>query len=61
MDIVTLAVANAYTDKRINDIPSAEGKVDKAQGIEHAGEFLVVGDDGNVTTIDIPAYEGEVD
>jgi len=33
-------------------------KVDKAQGAEHAGEFLVVGNDGNVTTQSLQVWQG---
>ena len=28
--------------------------------IEHAGKFLVIGDDGNITTRAIPVYDGSV-
>lgn len=35
-------------------------KLDVAQGVSHAGEFLVVGDDGNVTTQSLPLYDGSV-
>ena len=37
-----------------------DDKVDIAQGISHSGEFLVVGDDGNVTTQSLPLYDGSV-
>lgn len=35
-------------------------KLNKNQGSENAGKFLVVGDDGNVVTADLPLYDGGV-
>ena len=34
------------------------GKLDKAQGVAHAGEFVVVGSDGNITTVSMTAWQG---
>ncbi len=34
------------------------GKLDKAQGVAHAGEFVVVGSDGNITTVTMSAWTG---
>ena len=34
------------------------GKLDKSFGVSHSGDFLVVGDDGNVTTLTIETWEG---
>lgn len=34
------------------------GKLDKAQGVAHAGEFCVVGSDGNITTVSMTAWQG---
>lgn len=33
-------------------------KLDKNQGISHAGEFCVVGSDGNITTVTMTAWQG---
>ena len=40
--------------------PSASdvGAVAVAQGVGHSGEFLVVGSDGNVTTVTMTAWSG---
>lgn len=34
------------------------GKLDKAQGAANAGKFLVVGSDGNITTVNMTAWQG---
>lgn len=34
------------------------GKLDKSQGVAHAGEFCVVGSDGNITTVAMSAWQG---
>ncbi len=34
------------------------GAVAVAQGVAHAGEFVVVGSDGNITTVSVPVYNG---
>jgi hypothetical protein len=34
------------------------GKLDKSQGVEHAGEFCVVGSDGNITTVTMQIWQG---
>ena len=34
------------------------GKLDKAQGVAHAGEFCMVGSDGNITTVSMTAWQG---
>ena len=34
------------------------GKLDKAQGAANAGKFLVVGSDGNITTVSMTAWQG---
>ena len=36
-------------------IPDVSGKVDIAQGVDKSGEYLAVGTDGNVTTVDAPS------
>ena len=44
---------------RLSSITSAlNGKVDQSQGAAHAGEFLVVGQDGNVTTQSLQVWTG---
>jgi hypothetical protein len=35
-------------------IPDVSGKIDIAQGVDKSGEYLAVGTDGNVTTVDAP-------
>lgn len=44
----------------VHDQPSASdiGAVAAAQGVGHAGEFLVVGSNGNVTTVTMTAWSG---
>lgn len=43
----------------INELASnISGKLDKAQGVAHAGEFVVVGSDGNITTVTMTAWQG---
>ena len=37
---------------------SGSGKLDKAQGAANAGKFLVVGSDGNITTVSMTAWQG---
>lgn len=37
---------------------SEVGAVASSQGVAHAGEFLVVGNDGNVTTVTMTAWQG---
>lgn len=39
-------------------ITDVSGKLDVAQGASHAGEFLVVGSDGNITTKTMSAWQG---
>lgn len=40
------------------NIGAIAGKLDVNQGVEHAGEFLVVGSDGNVTTVTLATWQG---
>lgn len=44
----------------VHAMPTAAnvGAVASAQGVAHAGEFLVVGSDGNVTTVTMTAWQG---
>lgn len=44
----------------VHAMPSASnvGAVAVAQGVGHAGEFLVVGSDGNVTTVTLATWQG---
>lgn len=44
----------------VHAMPSASdvGAVASAQGVSHAGEFLIVGSDGNVTTKTMTAWQG---
>lgn len=53
------ATAYARAD-HVHAMPSASevGAVAVAQGVSHAGEFLVVGSDGNVTTVAMSAWAG---
>ena len=46
------AANKAYVDTAVS------GRVSVAQGVGHAGEFLVVGSDGNVTTVTMTAWAG---
>lgn len=34
------------------------GKVSVSQGAENAGKFLIVGSDGNITPVAMPAWQG---
>lgn len=55
--VLTLIAGKADTSA----IPSAAadvGAVAVAQGVGHAGEFLVVGNDGNVTTVTLSTWQG---
>ena len=59
------ASAGSSTDKcaridHVHAMPSASdvGAVAVAQGVGHAGEFLVVGSDGNVTTVTLATWQG---
>ena len=38
--------------------PSDDSKVNISQGTSNAGKFLVVGSDGNVTTVTMSAWQG---
>lgn len=49
------------TIKTLFNIPSNAadvGAVAVAQGVAHAGEFCVVGSDGNITTVTMTAWAG---
>lgn len=58
--------SNDFTNSDKNDIATAlyaiddldMYKVNKSQGVAHAGEFLVVGSDGNVTTKTLDVWSG---
>ena len=50
-------IVKAALDQKAN-ASSLGNKLDKAQGVAHAGEFLVVGSDGNVTTVTMTAWQG---
>lgn len=52
---------NGQTGAVTLSIPSSAddvGAVAVAQGVGHAGEFLVVGSDGNVTTVTLATWQG---
>ena len=52
---------NGQTGAVSLSIPSSAGDVGAvavAQGVGHSGEFLVVGSDGNVTTVTLSAWQG---
>ena len=44
----------------VHQMPSASdvGAVAVAQGVAHAGEFVVVGSDGNITTVTMATWQG---
>lgn len=55
----TASAGSASTYSRSDHVhPSDTAKVDKNQGVAHAGEFLVVGADGNITTQTVPNANG---
>lgn len=59
----TAAAGDGTTYARSNHVhamPSASdvGAVAVAQGVAHAGEFVVVGSDGNVTTVTLATWQG---
>lgn len=49
-------VANWVLEAAISRLRS--DKLDKAQGVANAGKFLVVGSDGNITTVTMSAWQG---
>lgn len=52
---------NGQTGAVSLSIPSSAGDVGAvavAQGVGHSGEFLVVGSDGNVTTVTLATWQG---
>jgi hypothetical protein len=49
-------VANWVLEGEISRLHS--DKLDKDQGVAHAGEFCVVGSDGNITTVTMTAWQG---
>lgn len=52
--------ANYSRGDHVHKMPSASdvGAVAVAQGVAHAGEFVVVGSDGNITTVTMTAWQG---
>lgn len=56
MTVAQLAAINSGATAE--NIASIAGKVPISQGTAHAGEFLVVGSDGNVTTQTLAAWQG---
>lgn len=52
--------ASVARDDHVHPMPSASdvGAVAVAQGVAHAGEFVVVGSDGNITTVTMTAWSG---
>lgn len=50
--------ANYSRGDHVHDMPTASqvGAVAVAQGVGHAGEFVVVGSDGNITTVTMTAW-----
>lgn len=63
-DIAGMPTIDIKTDAEINALITAalnsNAYLQKQQGVEHAGKFLVIGDDGNITTRAIPVYDGSV-
>lgn len=66
-DVPSWALANTkptYTASEVGAlpnttvIPDVSGKLDKAQGTENAGKFLVVGADGNIATKTMSEWAG---
>lgn len=51
---------NVSRQDHVHAMPSASdvGAVAVAQGVAHAGEFVVVGSDGNITTITMQTWQG---
>lgn len=45
-----------YTKAEVDTL--LEDKLDINQGEDHAGDFLVVGDDGNITTKTLEVWQG---
>ena len=45
-------------DTALQQHQDISGKLDKAQGVAHAGKFCVVGSDGNITTVSMTAWQG---
>lgn len=63
-DTITASLLNKM-EQGIKDnadaIPSSAsdvGAVAVAQGVDHAGEFCVVGSDGNITTVTMTVWQG---
>lgn len=61
-DLGTAARGSSTTYSRsdhVHKMPSASdvGAVAVAQGVAHAGEFVVVGSDGNITTVTMTAWQ----
>lgn len=50
------AIAAALENKA--DASALTGKVSVSQGTENAGKFLIVGSDGNVSTVAMTAWQG---
>ena len=59
MDAAT--IASDFGVRIVEPIPSTAadvGAVAVSQGVAHAGEFVVVGSDGNITTVTMTAWQG---
>lgn len=53
------AATKQYVDSEIGGLGASDvGAVAVAQGVAHAGEFVVVGSDGNITTVTMTAWSG---
>lgn len=42
----------------VSSLDKADTALQRYKGVKHAGEFLVVGSDGNITTVTMPAWQG---
>lgn len=51
-------VAQTLTDTQKAQARDNIGAVAVAQGVAHAGEFCVVGSDGNITTVTMSTWQG---
>lgn len=51
-------VAQTLTDAQKAQARDNIGAVAVAQGVAHAGEFVVVGSDGNITTVTMSVWQG---
>lgn len=55
---ITTLNGDTYDVKDTTARTSLENKLDKAQGTSNAGKFLVVGSNGNITTVTLTEWSG---